>query len=391
MNITDFEEYFSPRILERGKEYYKNHHVITLDRIEEGYYEAEVEGSQIYTVFVELEENGEISDISCDCPYDWEEFCKHEAAVLYALREQEEYTPFVEEPEQKQALPEQLAACEKTELIAWMMEYAKENRGFWDYLQLRVSKQLQETEFLVILNRTCNRFFSNSITWKELQKTITFLLESLQDWADDVKKVQAILDIVQLLEMKLEERSCESDWLVYESIADCSDAILNIVQGVVNRQDPKTIEAVYQSLLHAFHKDKLSGEHFVFSSLLCLCALPEYRKSWKSFCNISKLFRRNMKEENWQNSSFKLSNDMEHRRNRTISSTGIFLTQNIAGWQFKMRLMQEMKAQWNGWHWMENMKTKHCRVYCRSGRNVAITAITEQENGKSWRMFAKRC
>ena len=183
--------------------------MITLDRIEEGYYEAEVEGSQIYTVFVELEENGEISDMSCDCPYDWEEFCKHEAAVLYALREQEEYTPFVEEPEQKQALPEQLAACEKAELIAWMMEYAKENRGFWDYLQLRVSKQLQETEFLVILNRTCNRFFSNSITWKELQKTITFLLKSLQDWADDVKKVQAILDIVQMLEMKLEERSCE--------------------------------------------------------------------------------------------------------------------------------------------------------------------------------------
>lgn len=33
MNITDFEEYFSPRILERGKEYYRNHHVITLDRI----------------------------------------------------------------------------------------------------------------------------------------------------------------------------------------------------------------------------------------------------------------------------------------------------------------------------------------------------------------------
>ncbi len=44
-----------------------------------------------------------------------------------------------------------------------------------------------------------------------------------------------------------------------------------------------------------------------------------------------------------------------------------------------MRLMQEMKAQWNGWHWMGNMKTKHCRVCCRNGRNVAITAITEQE------------
>lgn len=117
--------------------------------------------------------------------------------------------------------------------------------------------------------------------------------------------MQAILDIVQLLEMKLEERSCESDWVVYESITDCSDAILNLVQGVVNRQDPKTIEAVYQSLLHAFHKDKLSGEHFVFSSLLCLCALPEYRKKLEEFLQYQQAVsteyeRRELAEQQFQ-------------------------------------------------------------------------------------------
>lgn len=305
MNLSDFEEYFSPRILERGKNYYQNHHVISLESIGNGSYEAEVEGSEIYTVFAELKADGEILDLSCDCPYEQEEFCKHEAAVLYALREQEEYTPFVEEPEQKQALPEQLAACEKETLIAWMMEYAKENRGFLDYLQLRVSEQLQPEELLAILNRTCNRFFSGKIVWKELQKTVAFLLKSVQDWADDVKKVQAILDIVQLLEMKLEERCCESDWVVYESITDCSDAILNIVQGVINRQESKTIEAVYQSLLHAFHKDKLSGEHFVFSSLLCLCALPEYRKKLEEFLQYQQAVsteyeRRELAEQQFQ-------------------------------------------------------------------------------------------
>ena len=305
MNITDFEEYFSPRILERGKEYYRNHHVISLESIGNGSYEAEVEGSEIYTVFAELKADGEVLDLSCDCPYEWEEFCKHEAAVLYQLREREEIVPSVEEPEQKQALPEQLAACEKETLIAWMMEYAKENRGFLDYLQLRVSEQLQPEELLAILNRTCNRFFSGKIVWKELQKTVAFLLKSMQDWADDVKKVQAILDIVQLLEMKLEERCCESDWVVYESITDCSDAILNIVQGVINRQDPKTIEAVYQSLLHAFHKDKLSGEHFVFSSLLCLCALPEYRKKLEEFLQYQQAVsteyeRRELAEQQFQ-------------------------------------------------------------------------------------------
>lgn len=305
MNLSDFEEYFSPRILERGKNYYQNHHVISLESIGNGSYEAEVEGSEIYTVFAELKADGEVLDLSCDCPYEWEEFCKHEAAVLYALREQEEIIPPVEEPEQKQALPEQLAACEKETLIAWMMEYAKENRGFLDYLQLRVSEQLQPEELLAILNRTCNRFFSGKIVWKELQKTVAFLLKSVQDWADDVKKVQAILDIVQLLEMKLEERCCESDWVIYESITDCSDAILNIVQSVVNRQESKTIEAVYQSLLHAFHKDKLSGEHFVFSSLLCLCALPEYRKKLEEFLQYQQAVsteyeRRELAEQQFQ-------------------------------------------------------------------------------------------
>lgn len=305
MNLSDFEEYFSPRILERGKNYYQNHHVISLESIGNGSYEAEVEGSEIYTVFAELKADGEVLDLSCDCPYEWEEFCKHEAAVLYQLREREEIVPSVEEPEQKQALPEQLAACEKETLIAWMMEYAKENRGFLDYLQLHVSEQLQSEELLAILNRTCNRFFSGKIVWKELQKTVAFLLKSVQDWADDVKKVQAILDIVQLLEMKLEERCCESDWVIYESITDCSDAILNIVQGVINRQESKTIEAVYQSLLHAFHKDKLSGEHFVFSSLLCLCALPEYRKKLEEFLQYQQAVsteyeRRELAEQQFQ-------------------------------------------------------------------------------------------
>lgn len=283
MNLSDFEEYFSPRILERGRNYYQNHHVVSLAYIGNGSYEAEVAGSETYTVFAELKADGEILDLSCDCPYEQEEFCKHEAAVLYQLREQEEIIPSVEEPEQKQALPKQLAAYEKETLIAWMMEYAKENRGFLDYLQLCVSEQLQLEELLAILNRTCNRFFSGKIVWKELQKTVAFLLESVQHWNNDVEKVQAILEMVQLLETKVEAEYQEADWVVYESITDCSDVIMKIVQDVVHQQDRKTVEAVYQSLLNAFQKDLLRGENFAFPLLLRLCALPEYRKKLEAW------------------------------------------------------------------------------------------------------------
>lgn len=32
--------------------------------------------------------NGEVTDWSCDCPYDWGDTCKHVAAVLFAIREE---------------------------------------------------------------------------------------------------------------------------------------------------------------------------------------------------------------------------------------------------------------------------------------------------------------
>ena len=57
-----------------------------LKKLSENEYTADVEGSELYEVIVEMNDGGEIYDISCDCPYDMEDYCKHEAAVLYALR-----------------------------------------------------------------------------------------------------------------------------------------------------------------------------------------------------------------------------------------------------------------------------------------------------------------
>ena len=335
MNVSDFEEYFSPRILERGRNYYQNHHVVSLEYIGNGSYEAEVAGSETYTVFAELKADGEILDLSCDCPYEQEEFCKHEAAVLYQLRERGEIVPSMEEPEQKQALPKQLAAYEKETLIAWMMEYAKENRGFLDYLQLHVSEQLQPEELLAILNRTCNRFFSGKIVWKELQKTIAFLLKSVQSWRDNAEKVQVILEMVQLLEMKLEERCCEADWVVYESITDCSDAVLKIVQDVVHQQDQKIAEAVYQSLLNAFHKDLISGENFAFPSLLCLCALPEYRKKFETWLQYRQGVTDGYEKREWEQQQFQLL-----KRYGTPQEQQDFINQHLSNPEYRRMAIQ---------------------------------------------------
>lgn len=89
MKLSNFEEYFEDIILERGFAYYSNHRITAIKKIAEGHFVAEVEGSEHYTVEAVLGRGEEILRLSCDCPYVDGPFCKHQAAVLYALRNEE--------------------------------------------------------------------------------------------------------------------------------------------------------------------------------------------------------------------------------------------------------------------------------------------------------------
>jgi uncharacterized Zn finger protein len=70
MNLKNFQQQINPTILQRGKVYYDDGLVDLLDQDEEGVWQAEVEGSEVYQVEVELGKNGEIESFSCDCPHD---------------------------------------------------------------------------------------------------------------------------------------------------------------------------------------------------------------------------------------------------------------------------------------------------------------------------------
>lgn len=87
MKLANFEEFIEDKILERGFDYFVEERILSIAKIEKGYYRAVVEGSYDYIVEVWLGSGGKIININCDCPYDWGEFCKHQAAVLYALKD----------------------------------------------------------------------------------------------------------------------------------------------------------------------------------------------------------------------------------------------------------------------------------------------------------------
>jgi uncharacterized Zn finger protein len=86
--LNQFEQYIDEAILKRGLQYFKKGHVHEPEEISHGEYEAIVEGTEDYTVQFTLK-NGIVTEHVCDCPYDFGPVCKHVAAVIFYLQQDE--------------------------------------------------------------------------------------------------------------------------------------------------------------------------------------------------------------------------------------------------------------------------------------------------------------
>jgi len=139
MKLNDFEEYFDEKILSRGGAYYKSGRIISLE--DEGdEWVAYVEGTDDYTVTVELSDDCEILDSYCDCPYDWGDFCKHQAAVFYALRNELSSGRAPTKPQKKKKLKDILKELDQETLSSIILEFSRRDRGMKKELLFRYAQ-----------------------------------------------------------------------------------------------------------------------------------------------------------------------------------------------------------------------------------------------------------
>ena len=85
-----WRQYFTSIILERGYDYYTYGHVTTIRKTEDGYVGI-VSGTEDYSVDLRFTSTGgsEALQMDCSCPYaDDGNYCKHMAAMLYAIEKQ---------------------------------------------------------------------------------------------------------------------------------------------------------------------------------------------------------------------------------------------------------------------------------------------------------------
>lgn len=87
MNIN-FEDLFEEKILKRGLDYYLEDAVQDVTK-DGNCYKGLVYGTDVYEVKVDLNSEGSVENMECDCPYAIENNCKHMVALLYYIENAE--------------------------------------------------------------------------------------------------------------------------------------------------------------------------------------------------------------------------------------------------------------------------------------------------------------
>jgi len=144
MKLCNLSNYIDHVILHRGQEYLLADHVHLVEEAGDMVYRAEVQGSELYEVYVELDEDGTVLSSECDCPYDYGPVCKQQAAVLLKLRDDMTTLPkskkndLAKRPHQD--LKQILEAESKESLITLILSLVAESDAVEQRVKFHVSK-----------------------------------------------------------------------------------------------------------------------------------------------------------------------------------------------------------------------------------------------------------
>ncbi len=182
MNIplNEFEQIIDETILKRGLSYFKNGYVTDFVEISNGEYEANVSGTEEYTVRLEIK-NNVIVEHNCDCPYDFGPVCKHVVASIFYLKQDElnlneQNISLVKKKKRKsvnQQLNELLGKVSHKDLKIFIQEHCKMDKQFrnlflsnFAHLNESQSREFYQKQIQSVVNSATDRH--GFIGWHEM-------------------------------------------------------------------------------------------------------------------------------------------------------------------------------------------------------------------------------
>lgn len=307
-----------PVILARGREYISGGHVLLVEEVDDLVFRAEVQGSESYEVYVELDEDGTVLSSDCDCPYDYGPVCKHQAAVLLKLRDGMTALP----KSMKSNLPmsphkdlqKLLEAESKESLIALILSLVADSDAVEQRVKLHVSKARGDEvveECRKLIRAYMNNYADEHgfITWRNVElavKGAELAAGKAREAADDADWIGAVRINLCILEEAVEMLQVmdDSDGTVGSVIEESLERIqeLAIESDHIPQADRETM---FRLLLEASKHSRFDGwADWKLALLRCasyLTATAELRKEWDEHASRMSSGQRG---DTWSNNYF---------------------------------------------------------------------------------------
>ena len=146
--MSNWKDLFQEHILARGEAYYFEGAVLELHKTEHGYH-AVVEGTEDYEVDIEME-GGRVCEMYCSCPYaENGNNCKHMAAVLFEIEEQNEEDILAEgtcPDDQEKEVEEIIERISEEELRSFVKGIAAQDSEIRNILMTRYAVKIDEKQ-----------------------------------------------------------------------------------------------------------------------------------------------------------------------------------------------------------------------------------------------------
>lgn len=289
MNLEDFENDIDHKILTRGRNYFEDGRVLRAEEIRRNVYLAKVDGTKLYSVKVELDDDGDIIDTVCNCPYDMGEYCKHQAAVLFMLREERNGSSCEDEDDftdaessaavtsrsvrkirKTPAIREILASRSKNELIELLEDLANENDDIrWriglNFFEGSDEDEIDESAQFIQASigqySDCNGFVDYDDVF-EASKGADFVLNKTHAAIEEKRYVQAVnLALCVVREMdELLESADDSDGFIGMKIGEALQLIGDVAKS--EGLDSADRERIFSTLIEEAESGRSSDWDF---------------------------------------------------------------------------------------------------------------------------------
>lgn len=228
MTLVWFDK-FSNKILERGFNYYQAGCVFGLAKTSRGYH-AFVSGSEDYEVILEIDDDT-LEQMWCDCPYALEgHHCKHMAAVLYAIDDDDDTEIKSLDVEETNATSELIAQLTEEELRDALSYLCQTDQSLEMLLVTRYSNKIGQkqiahlkAEFTFLANKYSDRY--GYIDWPKGKSykhdVVNFLNQKILNLIQKQFNREAF-ELLCLVFVEIDKQQIENGGIIGELFNYCS-------------------------------------------------------------------------------------------------------------------------------------------------------------------------